>query len=123
MTLIYIFCSPGRFFAANQLKLLLAQIVTKYDIEHVPTRAVNQWINNTIGPPIWETLRVRRRPEGERSTPDNLVLSHLSNSDGYESKIARSYPRKNSITATCFLDTMSRQNLTGGVHELVVGAV
>ncbi|KAF2672428.1 cytochrome P450 [Microthyrium microscopicum] len=53
---------PGRFFAANQLKLLLAAIVTKYDIEPVAARPENPWLNNTIGPPVFSTLRIRRRP-------------------------------------------------------------
>lgn len=53
--------SPGRFFAANQLKLLLAAIVTKYDIEPIAERPPNPWLNNSIGPPIWSKLRVRRR--------------------------------------------------------------
>lgn len=54
---------PGRFFAANQLKLLLAAIVTKYDIEPIPERPLNQWFNNTIGPPFWSKIRIRRRAE------------------------------------------------------------
>lgn len=52
---------PGRFFATNQLKLLLAAVVEGYEIEKVERRPENRWLNNTIGPPMWETLRVRRR--------------------------------------------------------------
>ncbi|KAF2097882.1 cytochrome P450 [Rhizodiscina lignyota] len=54
---------PGRFFAANQLKLLLAAITTKYEIEPMAERPENPWLNNTVGPPIWEKMRVRRRAE------------------------------------------------------------
>ena len=54
--------SPGRFFAANQLKLLLAQIVTKYEIAPITERPANPWLNNTVGPPMWSKLRIRRRP-------------------------------------------------------------
>jgi hypothetical protein len=54
--------SPGRFFAANQLKLLLAQIVTNYEIEPIAVRPENKWLNNTIGPPIFDSIRIRRRP-------------------------------------------------------------
>lgn len=54
---------PGRFFAANQLKLLLAAIVSKYDIEPISERPPNPWFNNSIGPPIWAKIRVRRRAD------------------------------------------------------------
>jgi len=53
--------SPGRFFAANQLKLLLAQIVLGYDIQPIDERPQNPWLNNSIGPPMWAKLRIRRR--------------------------------------------------------------
>ncbi|KAI1082512.1 cytochrome P450 [Whalleya microplaca] len=52
---------PGRFFAANQLKIALAHIVLLYEIEPIPRRPVNQWFFGHIGPPMSETLRVRRR--------------------------------------------------------------
>ncbi|KAK3068494.1 hypothetical protein LTS18_000643 [Coniosporium uncinatum] len=52
---------PGRFFAANQLKLLLAQIVLGYDIQPIDERPQNPWLNNSIGPPMWAKLRIRRR--------------------------------------------------------------
>ncbi|KAH9904308.1 cytochrome P450 [Xylariomycetidae sp. FL2044] len=52
---------PGRFFAANQLKIALAHIVSLYDIEPIPARPVNKWFFGHIAPPLTETLRVRRR--------------------------------------------------------------
>lgn len=35
--------------------------MTKYDIEPITERPPNPWLNNSIGPPIWSKLRVRRR--------------------------------------------------------------
>lgn len=55
--------SLGRFFTAQQLKLLMAQIVMDYDIEPLNVKPANPWSNNTIGPPIWSKVRVRRRAD------------------------------------------------------------
>ena len=55
--------SPGRFFASQQLKLLLANILLKYDIKPISKRPNNRWLNNTIGPDVWATLQVRRRSD------------------------------------------------------------
>jgi hypothetical protein len=55
------FHSPGRHFASQQLKLLLAYIAMRYDIQPLPSRPQNPWINNTIGPPVGARLRVHRR--------------------------------------------------------------
>ncbi|PGH07723.1 hypothetical protein AJ79_06200 [Helicocarpus griseus UAMH5409] len=52
---------PGRFFAAQQTKLLLPHIVLNYDIKPIPTRPQNRWLNNSSGPPMSATLRIRRR--------------------------------------------------------------
>ncbi|MCJ1387467.1 hypothetical protein MMC18_000310 [Xylographa bjoerkii] len=52
---------PGRFFAANQLKLALAYIVLNYDIEPIPAREPHLWFVNSIAPPMKATLRVKRR--------------------------------------------------------------
>jgi hypothetical protein len=43
--------------------VLLAGIVSKYDMEPIESRPVNHWLNNTIGPPVTSTLRVRRRAD------------------------------------------------------------
>ncbi|KAF2966486.1 hypothetical protein GQX73_g7094 [Xylaria multiplex] len=52
---------PGRFFAANQLKIALGHIALFYDIEPIPERPANKWLFGHIAPPLTETLRVRRR--------------------------------------------------------------
>ncbi|QDS76922.1 hypothetical protein FKW77_004422 [Venturia effusa] len=53
---------PGRFFASTQLKILLAQIILNYDIALLAKRPENLWFNNTMAPPMWDSLQVRRRP-------------------------------------------------------------
>ncbi|KAK9773237.1 putative Cytochrome P450 [Seiridium cardinale] len=52
---------PGRFFAANQLKIALAHIVRHYEIHPIAKRPVNRWFFGHIAPPLHETLRVRRK--------------------------------------------------------------
>ncbi|TRX92552.1 hypothetical protein FHL15_006479 [Xylaria flabelliformis] len=52
---------PGRFFAANQLKIALGHIALLYEIEPISERPVNRWFFGHIAPPLTETLRVRRR--------------------------------------------------------------
>jgi hypothetical protein len=53
--------SPGRFFAANQMKLTLAHIALHYEIEQLPERPENLWFVSSMGPPFSQTIRVRRR--------------------------------------------------------------
>lgn len=57
---------PGRFFAANKLKLLLAYMVLNYDIEALVKRPNGTWIANNILPPMEATIKVRRRKAGGR---------------------------------------------------------
>ncbi|KAL6240828.1 hypothetical protein RBB50_012243 [Rhinocladiella similis] len=52
---------PGRFFAANELKLLLAYMLLNYEFEMQPTRPKNVWMGRTHLPPMKATVRVRRR--------------------------------------------------------------
>lgn len=52
---------PGRFFAANELKLLLAYMLLHYEFEMQPTRPKNVWMGRTHLPPMKATVRVRRR--------------------------------------------------------------
>ncbi|OIW26609.1 cytochrome P450 [Coniochaeta ligniaria NRRL 30616] len=52
---------PGRFFAANQMKLTLAHIALHYEIEQLPKRPENLWFVSSMGPPFSQTIRVRRR--------------------------------------------------------------
>jgi cytochrome P450 len=57
---------PGRFFAANELKLLLAYVVLNYDIEPLAERPSGSWVANTILPPMEATITVRRRQVVEK---------------------------------------------------------
>jgi hypothetical protein len=75
-----LFNSPGRFFASHLLKCILAQIALKYEIEPIDKRPENVWFNNLIGPPMWSTLRVRRRTV----KPDSVTSSIVAISDGNE---------------------------------------
>ncbi|KAI1344443.1 cytochrome P450 [Xylariaceae sp. FL0016] len=52
---------PGRFFAANQLKIALGHIALLYEIEPIPERPANKWFFGHIAPPLNDKLRVRRR--------------------------------------------------------------
>jgi cytochrome P450 len=52
---------PGRFFAANQMKLTLAHIALYYDIEPLPQRPEGRWFVGSLGPPFDVMLRVKRR--------------------------------------------------------------
>ncbi|KAL7619650.1 hypothetical protein AAE478_010191 [Parahypoxylon ruwenzoriense] len=52
---------PGRFFAANQLKIALAHIALLYEIEEITERPANKWLFGHLGPPMSKTLRVKRR--------------------------------------------------------------
>ena len=52
---------PGRFFAANELKLLLAYMVTNYEFEPLQVRPPSKWIGTNLVPPFTATVRVRRR--------------------------------------------------------------
>lgn len=52
---------PGRFFAAAELKLMLAYIASHYDVEPIADRPANEWIVDAVIPPTRATIRVRRR--------------------------------------------------------------
>jgi hypothetical protein len=56
-----VFFSPGRFFAAQQLKLVLAYIAMNYEIEPIAQRPANHWFVGSSGPPLETTIRIRRR--------------------------------------------------------------
>lgn len=58
---------PGRFFAANELKLLLAYMVLNYDIEVQEKRPEGRWVAQVALPPMTATIRVRRRKVAETS--------------------------------------------------------
>lgn len=109
--------SPGRFFAANQLKLLLAAIVTKYDIEPIAERPPNPWLNNSIGPPIWSKLRVRRRPEINASVPVRVDSPMMEPQPDSLAGPLFTVTREPSIAAT-LLDSKVMHSLVGA-HELL----
>ncbi|KAF4953517.1 hypothetical protein FGADI_5851 [Fusarium gaditjirri] len=51
---------PGRFFASNETKMLLAYILLNYDIEHLAERSRNTLIVQNRIPPMKATLRRRK---------------------------------------------------------------
>ncbi len=54
--------SPGRFFAAHQLKLLLAYIVLHYELQ--PREKVElKYVTDFVLPPVKEKVLVRRRTD------------------------------------------------------------
>ncbi|KAH6706546.1 cytochrome P450 [Leptodontidium sp. MPI-SDFR-AT-0119] len=52
---------PGRFFAATEMKLLLAYIVLNYDVKPFDTRPANTFLAGSILPPMKATISVKRR--------------------------------------------------------------
>lgn len=52
---------PGRFFAATEMKLLLAYILLNYDVKTFEERPKNSFIAGSILPPMKATISVRRR--------------------------------------------------------------
>ena len=52
---------PGRFFASDMLKLLLAYIFLNYDIEPLKERPMGLHIGDQVLPPMKACIRVRRR--------------------------------------------------------------
>lgn len=55
------FACPGRFFAAAELKLMLAHMVMDYDFEMQESRPRNMWFAINRVPPLKATVRIRRR--------------------------------------------------------------
>ena len=56
-------CSPGRFFVASQLKMMMANLVLKYDIklENDGLRPENQWLAAAIQPSPTAKVLFRKR--------------------------------------------------------------
>lgn len=52
---------PGRFFAAAELKLLLAYMLLNYDFEYQETRLPNQWFGTNHLPPKKATIKVKKK--------------------------------------------------------------
>lgn len=55
--------SPGRWFAAHQLKLLLAYIALKYDMKPLAKRPLNRVFGDSLVPSQTATITVRRRKQ------------------------------------------------------------
>jgi len=52
---------PGRFFAATEMKLLLAYIIMNYDVKPFEKRPENTFLAGSILPPMKATISVKRR--------------------------------------------------------------
>ncbi|PMD30345.1 cytochrome P450 [Hyaloscypha variabilis F] len=52
---------PGRFFAATEMKLLVAYIMMNYDVKPLAVRPPNTYIAGSIIPPMKDIVSVRRR--------------------------------------------------------------
>jgi cytochrome P450 len=55
------YACPGRFFAAAELKMMLAHMVMEYDFEMQDSRPANTWIAISRIPPMKATVRIKRR--------------------------------------------------------------
>jgi len=63
MSVAYFFCSPGRHFAANLLKGLLAHLVLNYDVklENDGVRPTNMWADGSLVPNQTAEVMFRKR--------------------------------------------------------------
>ncbi|TVY15730.1 Cytochrome P450 monooxygenase tenB, partial [Lachnellula arida] len=52
---------PGRYFASQQLKLVLAYIALNYHIKPIERRPDNNWFVGSQGPPLGDKISIRRR--------------------------------------------------------------
>ncbi|KAK0747389.1 putative cytochrome P450 [Apiosordaria backusii] len=57
---------PGRFFAAAELKILLAYAILHYDFERPPVKPEGPWYAFTRVPPMKATIKVRKRQRMQR---------------------------------------------------------
>jgi hypothetical protein len=55
--------APGDFFAANELKLLLAYVALKYEIEPLERRPEHVAFGSTMTPDANVVIRVRRKKD------------------------------------------------------------
>lgn len=52
---------PGRFFAVDELKMVLAHILIYYEVQHIPQRPPNIMISSQSIPPLTASIKVRPR--------------------------------------------------------------
>lgn len=53
--------SPGRFFVAHELKMILAYLVQNYEIKPLAERPKTMWMGANIIPPVQAKIEVKRR--------------------------------------------------------------
>ena len=53
--------SPGRFFVAHELKMILAYLVQNYEIKPLPERPKAMWLGVNVIPAVQTKIEVRRR--------------------------------------------------------------
>ena len=53
--------SPGRFFVAHELKMILAYLLQNYEIKPLPEKPKSMWFGGNIIPPVQVRIEVRRR--------------------------------------------------------------
>lgn len=52
---------PGRFFAVQEIKLMMALMLQRYEIEYLPAKPEDVWMGNFKTPNTTLKMRVRRR--------------------------------------------------------------
>lgn len=52
---------PGRFFAVQEIKLMMAFMLQKYEIEYLPAKPEVKWMGGFAIPNTTEKMRIRRR--------------------------------------------------------------
>ena len=53
--------SPGRFFVAHELKMVIAYLAMNYEMKQLPARPKVSWMGQTIIPPLDARIEVKRR--------------------------------------------------------------
>jgi hypothetical protein len=53
--------SPGLFFAANQLKLIVANLLLEYEVQPLPFRLANTPLGDLMIPSIKARMMIRKR--------------------------------------------------------------
>ena len=54
---------PGRFFAVQEIKLLMAYMLLNYDIKYLPSKPKQKWLGPMSMPDMSATITVRRKSE------------------------------------------------------------
>ncbi|RDA86915.1 hypothetical protein CP532_1870 [Ophiocordyceps camponoti-leonardi (nom. inval.)] len=62
---------PGRFFAAHELKLILAQLLLNYEFRPIAERPRPGWIGSIAIPPLGACVEMRRK--GKRASPSSSL--------------------------------------------------